>query len=127
MSEFGKRFDGPGGRRTAAREPILLSASLHSFGCTRTIILNDVSRTGAQLRVREPIDCGETVWIKVPPATIFGEVVWAEEDRCGIQFDEPLGDEEFGLLKSLGTLTRIRGLSPEEALAMEDWGTGLAR
>ena len=127
MTEFGKRLDGPGGRRAAAREPILLSAALLSLGSSRPIILSDVSRSGAQLRVHEPMRLGQEVWIKVPPAEIFGEVVWTEEDRCGIAFDEPLRDDELGLLQALGSLSFARNLLPEELLALEDWGSGLAR
>jgi hypothetical protein len=127
MTEFGKRLDGPGGRRAASREPILLSAALLSMGCSRPIILSDVSRTGAQLRLDEALRCGQEVWIKVSPAEIFGEVIWAEGERCGILFDEPLSDDELGLLQALGSLTAVRNLSPDELLAMEDWGTGLAR
>lgn len=127
MTEFGKRLDGPGGRRAEAREPILLSAALYSLGSSRPIILSDVSRTGAQLCVHDPLRCGQEVWIRIPPAEIFGEVVWTDGDRCGITFDEPLSDDELGLLQALGSVAVVRNLSPEEQLAMEDWGSGLAR
>ena len=127
MTEFGKRLDGPGGRRAAEREPVLLSAALLSMGCSRPIMLSDVSSTGAQLRIHDPMHCGQEVWIKVPPVEIFGEVIWAEDDRCGIIFDEPLSDDELGLLQALGSLTAVRNLLPEELLAMEDWGSGFAR
>ena len=127
MTEFGKRLDGPGGRRAESREPILLSAALLSLGSSRPIMLSDVSRTGAQLRVHEPMHIGQEVWIKVPPVEIFGEVLWIVDDRCGITFDEPLSDDELGLLQALGSVTIARNLLPEELLAMEDWGNGLAR
>lgn len=127
MTEFGKRLDGPGGRRADAREPVLLSAALLSMGSSRPIMLSDVSKTGAQLRVHEPIQIGQEVWIKVPPAEVFGEVIWVDEDRCGIAFDEPLSDDELGLLQALGSVTIARNMLPEELLALEDWGSGLAR
>ena len=127
MTEFGRRTDGPGGRRSETREPVLLSASLLSLRSSRPIILSDVSRTGAQLLVHEPMRAGQEVWIKVPPAEIFGEVVWMDGDRCGITFDEPLSDDELGLLQALGSVTIARDLLPEELLALEDWGNGLAR
>lgn len=127
MTEFGKRLDGPGGRRAAERQPILLSAALLSLGCSRPILLSDVSRTGAQLMVHDPLCVGQEVWIKVSPAEVFGEVIWSEGERCGIAFDEPLGDDELGLLQALGSVTMVSDLSPEEQLALQDWGTGLAR
>ena len=127
MTQFGRRLDGPGGRRAEAREPVLLSASLLSLRSSRPIILSDVSRTGAQLLLHEPMRPGQEVWIKVPPAEIFGEVVWMDGDRCGITFDEPLSDDELGLLQALGSVTIARNLQPEELLALEDWGSGLAR
>jgi len=50
MTAFGKRLDGPGGRRHSARAPVLMSAAMHAVGTSQTVSLVDVSRTGAKLR-----------------------------------------------------------------------------
>ena len=56
MAEFGKRLDGPGGRRRATRAPILMSAALHTVGASRTVTIIDVSTTGARLRSALPLE-----------------------------------------------------------------------
>ena len=55
MKTFGKRLDGPGGRRSAPRAPVAMSAAMHTIGASRTVGVLDVSKTGAQLRSREPV------------------------------------------------------------------------
>lgn len=127
MTQFGKRLDGPSGRRKAEREPVLLSAAMLTLGYSRPVVLINVSTTGARLRVPEPMRRGQEVWLKIPPAEIFGTVAWASEDRCGVKFDEPLSDEELDQLRSQGNLTMVTGQSRETQLAAEDWTSGLAR
>ena len=127
MTEFGKRFDGPGGRRHAAREPVLLPAAMMSVGSSRTVYLLDVSKTGAQLQSSEPLRVGDEVWLKIPPADIFGTIVWAEGDHSGFAFDLPLTDEDVASLQAQGKVILIPRLSPEEQIAASEWSAGLAR
>lgn len=127
MTEFGKRLDGPGGRRVAPREPVLLTAALLTVGCSRPVILLDLSETGAQMQVHQPLRCGQQVWIKAPPIEVFGTVVWVEGEQCGIAFDESLPEEDLALLQATGRIVVDRRLSPDQQLAGEDWKTGLAR
>ena len=61
MRDFGKRLDGPGGRRVAAREPVLLNAALLTLRASRPVTLVDVSKTGARLRVREALLRGQQI------------------------------------------------------------------
>lgn len=127
MTEFGKRLDGPGGRRTAARGPVVLTAALLTVGCSRPIIILDLSSAGAQIRVNEPMHPGQEVWIKSAPVEVFGTVIWAEGDHCGIAFDEPLDESSLALLLDKGRITPNRSLTPDEQLAIDDWNGGLAR
>lgn len=127
MAEFGKRLDGPGGRRRADRTPLLLPAALHTVGCSRPVTLMNVSRTGAQLRMVQPLPPRQQVWLKVPPTEIFGTVRWTKGDRCGIAFDDPISADELCLLRKKGKFVLVHGLAPEEQMAIEDWKTGLAR
>ena len=127
MAGFGKRLDGPGGHRTAQREPVLLRVALHTLSASRGVTLFDVSRTGARMSMVEPLRCGQSVWLKIPPCEIFATVVWAGEGDCGIQFDEPLDDDELAMFRSKGKVVMIHGLSPDELLGAEDWTTNLAR
>lgn len=127
MTEFGKRLDGPGGRRHENREPVVLTAALMTVGCSRPVILVDLSKTGAHMRIEAPMQFGQQVWIKAAPVEIFGTVAWVGEGECGILFDDPLGDEDLARLRAQGRITAARRLTPEEQLAVEDWKTGLAR
>ena len=68
---FGKRKDGPGGRRSSPREQVMLPAALMSIGASRTVFLLDVSATGAQLQTNVPMHVGQEIWLKVPPSDIF--------------------------------------------------------
>jgi hypothetical protein len=127
MSEFGKRLDGPGGRRTAPREPVLLTAALMSVGCSRPAILVDLSKTGTHVQLHETLGVGQQVWLKSAPVEVFGTVVWSSDGECGIAFDEPLEEEELELLRSKGAWTLRAGYSPDERLAGEDWNSGVVR
>ena len=127
MTAFGKRIDGPGGRRAAPRATVLMSAAMHAVGASQTVSLLDVSKTGAKLRTRVPLKLDQHVWIKIPPNDVFGSVVWAEDDECGVQFDAPLSDEEAANLQARGKVVIMPRLSLEEQLAVEDWKSGFVR
>src|SRR5687768_2687530 len=99
---FGKRSDGPGGRRAAPRTSVLMSAAMHAVGASQTVSLLDVSKTGAKLRTRVPLGLDQHVWIKLEPSDVFGTVIWAEGEECGIHFDTPMTDEEAANLQKRG-------------------------
>jgi hypothetical protein len=127
MTSFGKRLDGPGGRRAAARAPVLMSAAMHAVGASQTVSLLDVSKTGVKLRARVPLELDKHVWIKIPPNDVFGTVIWVDGEKCGIQFDSPLTDEEAAALQARGKVVIMPRLSLEEQLAVEDWKSGFVR
>lgn len=127
MHEFGKRLDGPGGRRRTGREPVQLPASVTTMQTSLSVVMINVSRTGAKLRLAEPIRVGEDVWIKVPPIDCLAAVVWSGPELCGIRFDERLSEVEVAHLQRESHWTMVTQLTPEEKLAAEDWASGLAR
>lgn len=127
MGDFGKRLDGPGGRRAAPREPVLLNAALLTVQSSRSVTLLDVSRTGARMRVKEPLSLGQQIWLKVVPADIFGTVVWMDGDECGLLFDASLTAAEAATLQARGKVVFHSGLTEEEQLGAEDWQSGLMR
>lgn len=124
MTGFGKRLDGPGGRRAAARAPVLMSAAMHAVGASQTVSLVDVSKDGAKLRTHAPLEIGKEVWLKVPPSDMFGTVVWIEGEECGIAFDSPLSEDDAARLQARGKVVLTHGLSLEEQLGVEDWKNG---
>lgn len=127
MTEFGKRLDGPGGRRAVPREPVLLNAALLTLSASDTVTLLDVSKTGARIRIKEAPFLRQHVWLKINPADIFGIIIWVEGDECGMLFDSPLADDEVVSLQARGRVIFCAGLSAEEQLGAEDWQSGLMR
>jgi hypothetical protein len=127
MSDFGKRLDGPGGRRSTPRSQVLVSAALHTVGASRTVSVLDVSKTGAQLRSQLPLRLGQEIWLKIMRCDAFGRIVWVDEELCGVEFDVPLDDAEVANLQAMGKVVILPRLTREEQLAAADWQTQLAR
>lgn len=126
-NDFGKRLDGPGGRRSTPRCTVLMSAALHTVGASRTVSILDVSKTGARLRSRLPMRLGQEIWLKMLNNDAFGRIVWAEEEMCGVEFDSPLSEAAAASLQAMGKVVIMPRLSREEQLAALDWQTNLAR
>ena len=126
MAAFGRRLDGPGGRRGGERSPVHLAASLHALNTSRAVTLLDVSRDGAKMTIPEPMYRGQEVWLKVGQTQIFGTVRWVRDTDCGIVFDEQLNSRELALLQARGKVVMARGLSLEERRALASWKAGLS-
>lgn len=127
MTKFGKRLDGPGGRRAMPREPVLLNAALMTMSASGSVTLLDVSKAGARMRVKERLFLRQQVWLKINPADIFGTIIWIDGDECGLLFDTPLTDDEVAGLQARGRVIFCAGLSAEEQLGAEDWQSGMMR
>lgn len=124
MSEFGKRLDGPGGRRRTNRAEVLLSAAMLSVGASRMATIRDVSQTGLKLEVNAPLRVGQEMWLRFHPFDMFGRVVWIDGNQCGVELDEPLTDKQAAELQAKGKTVWMPRLSKEEQLAMENWRNG---
>jgi hypothetical protein len=127
MGNFGKRMDGPGGRRVAPREQVLLSAAMLTLSSSRTVTLLDVSTTGARMKTSEELFLGQEVWLKINPSDIFGTVAWTEGDQCGILFDDPITEDTVAGIEGRGRVVMIAGLSQDEQFCAEDWQYGMLR
>lgn len=127
MNKFGKRVDGPGGRRSTPRCSVLMSAALHTVGASRTVSVLDVSKTGARLRSRLPMRLGQEVWLKMLANDVFGHIAWVDDALCGVEFDRPLSEKAAAELQAMGKVVIMPRLSREEQLAALDWQTNLAR
>ena len=127
MSEFGKRIDGPGGRRIMPRDPVSLPASIITIEHAYPVALLDVSPAGAKLRCEEPMRVGQDVWIRGAPVNTLAEIMWCNDGMCGIRFDAELSDRDYEHLRQLGTWTLVTQLSPDEQQAADDWSNGVAR
>lgn len=126
IGAFGRRLDGPGGRRTAPRDPLLLPAAMHGVGTNQPVSLLDVSRTGARMSFTMPLYVGQEVWLKVPPTDIFGILIWVDGDECGVQFDRPFSDAEVAKLRAQGKVEIRTRLTPNERRAISKWRNSMA-
>ena len=124
MSQFGKRKDGPGGRRVSGREQVMLSAAMLSVGASRTAIVRDVSRSGLKLEVKVPLKVGQDIWLKLHPHDVFGRVAWVKGNFCGIELDEPFTEKVAEKLQAMGKTVWLPRLSKDEQLALQDWRRG---
>jgi hypothetical protein len=52
--------------------------------------LEDLSLTGARVRVPEPPGPGRDVVLRWDGRDVFGQVVWSSDDVVGIAFDKPI-------------------------------------
>ena len=103
---FGKRVDGPGGRRRAARNPTSLKAQLTTPTEAIDVWLIDMSSTGAKLHGPKIPAVGQLVLVRVGSLEAFGTVVWNEHEICGVDFKLPTNDDERQTLTEIMNLFR---------------------
>ena len=108
---FGKRIDGPSGRRNLAREAVVLAASAQGMRASRSVVMADVSTRGAKLQGRALTSLDEDVLISVGDVDLFAKVAWAHSDECGIVFEEPLTGELVEHIKREGGWAKVMGLA----------------
>jgi hypothetical protein len=111
------------GRRGDARARLSLPATLESVrGVFRVKIIN-ISCSGAMVEVPERLKVGSDVVLQRGKLDAFGVVVWAGSGRCGLQFYDPLSEEEVILYRRVSEQTALE--ADREVLAnAEHWAKG---
>ena len=87
MSKFGKRMDGPRGRRLLKRRPVGILGSALFIGGSSSVLIQDLSITGARLLGRELPSAGTDVLLKVGERSLLGQIAWRAGDHGGLSFD----------------------------------------
>jgi hypothetical protein len=87
MASFGKRIDGPGGRRRIKRKPVAIHGSALSMRGSSCIIIEDLCLMGARVLGRDLPAEGSEILMRSGERAILGRVAWAREDRRGITFN----------------------------------------
>lgn len=87
MAKFGKRLDGPGGRRWIRRRKVSIPASVVSLDGSKSVLIEDLTLAGARLLGRRLPEVGTEVEIRVGDRSLFGEVAWDAAERRGVKFD----------------------------------------
>ena len=127
MGGFGKRLDGPGGRRTASRKPAFTATGIMTIDRSQVGYLLDVSATGAKLDGGGGLSVGQNIWLKTGNIDVLAHVVWSGPTICGVRFDTPLRDYEIEQLTQVPQGALFASLSLEEKLGASDWMNGLIR
>jgi hypothetical protein len=89
------------GRRQATRHKLDVSARLIAAHDNLRVQLEDISTGGACVRLMHPrrLTEGRLCWLQFEA---FGRIVWQNDLRCGLQFEDPITEEclrrtiEFG-------------------------------
>ena len=127
MVGFGKRMDGPGGRRAAARKPAFRATGIMTVDRSQVGYLLDVSATGAKLDGGGDLMIGQDIWLKTGTIDVLAHVVWSGRNICGVHFDTPLTDDEMKQVSQVPQGAMFARLSLEEKLGAADWMNGLIR
>jgi hypothetical protein len=107
MPGFGRRIDGPGGRRRAHRQPVALAASALTLDGSRSVMIEDVAPTGAKLRAHQLPATGSQLLVRVGAIELFASVIWSRKGECGIVFDEALNPKTIEILKQEGNWATV--------------------
>ena len=87
MAGFGKRIDGPGGRRRIKRKTVSIYGFASSVEGSRCILIEDLSLLGARVRGRELPSPGSEIRLKRGDREIAGRVAWEKGHRRGLVFN----------------------------------------
>ena len=96
---FGRRMDGPTGRRRASRERMQLPVSLFSVDQSRVALLTDLSHSGCRLQGMALPEVGQDVLLKTADVELFGRIVWKGDGQRGVEFDQLIGDTALDQLR----------------------------
>ena len=112
---FGRRTDGPTGRRRAVRERLSLAVSLYSVDQSRVALLADISKSGCRLQGMGLPGVGQDVLLKAGDVELFGQIVWRDGPERGVMFDEPISEADLEDLRQvLGPQGREPDIIPPE-------------
>ena len=115
------------GRRIEPRAQIGLRTSTETLSSRGKATILDLSCAGAQLEGQALPAVGKDVLLTCQSVEIFGTVLWSQDSRCGILFDEPLSRQVLSELRRTACQTSRSHVDEDEIQAAADWVYGLAR
>ena len=106
MSRLEKKFQVPSDRRRRARRPIFAVGSAVTILGSRSVIVENLSVTGAKVCGRELPSIGKQVLIWMDGLDVLGSVAWSRGDECGVRFDAELDAQAMTCLEeqAVGTV-----------------------
>ncbi|WP_374279746.1 PilZ domain-containing protein [Novosphingobium sp.] len=99
-------------------------ASLALTHQQRTCLIDDISRTGARLRVQQPVAERQSAILLFHELQLFSQVVWSRGLECGLHFDQPLDPEDMQGMLWIKENREVYDRICNHAHAL-DWSEGL--
>ena len=96
-------------RRRSVREPVMLAGSAMSVTRSRSVMIADLSATGALLGGRDLPAPGDDLLMVVGSQDRMGTVMWRQGDKCGVRLDEPLAHEQIALMEREAAWAAVTG------------------
>jgi hypothetical protein len=75
----------------------------------RSVLVADLSPSGAMLHGRDLPKEGSEVLVAVGSQDSFAMIVWSNDDACGIEFEEPLPEHRLARLHHEGNWASVTG------------------
>ena len=107
------------GRRASSRLRVRLPAELIMLDGQGPAVLEDISATGARISSHFALRPGASCVLRVAGLELFADVAWCVNGRLGLNFEEPLAQDQLIALRNLNP-----GDLVNERAAREDWARG---
>lgn len=112
------------GNRFANRLRLGVPAGLVLTHRSHRCLIDDISSTGARIRVEDAIESGRTAMLQFHQLRVYGTVMRWRDGECGLRFDRKLPQEDME-----GFLWIVRNPAAYERICREsgghDWSMGL--
>ena len=112
------------GNRHSNRLRLAVPASLVLTHQTCPCLIDDISSTGARLRIAQPWAERRTLILVFHELRLFATVMWSRDGECGLRFDEPLEREDMEGMLWIRENRAVYDRICQTGRAM-DWSMGL--
>ncbi|WP_374527213.1 PilZ domain-containing protein [Novosphingobium sp.] len=112
------------GARRSNRLRLAVPASLLLTHETRPCLIEDISATGAHIRLPQPLPVGRSLMLVFHELRLFATVVWSEGQECGLRFAQPLEREDMEGMLWIRENRELYDRICQSGHA-EDWSNGL--
>lgn len=82
-------------RKREDRISTLAPARVKHGQCWTDVTVRNVSRRGLMLQFRQPPARGTFIELRRGPCVVVGQVMWAEDDRCGLRTQDAIDITNF--------------------------------
>lgn len=81
--------------RDGPRVRVLINARLITTTDEQPVKLRDISAGGTLVESEHSMTAGKDVILRRGSTEVFARIVWANGNRCGLQFEEPMTEAEL--------------------------------